>query len=114
MRSRRPPPLAQGAGRTSYEIASFDSFRTRWWDATRVGLEAVIVERATVALDAPPAGYSERYPHERRALAAFAEWVLDPARDSAARAVQRAWRRCVADPAFLACRRRLRREFATM
>jgi hypothetical protein len=35
----------------------------------------------------------------------------DAVRDRSARRIQRAWRVCVADPAFLACRRRLQHEF---
>jgi hypothetical protein len=35
------------------------------------------------------------------------------ARDAAARRIQAQWRKCISDPAYLACRRRLEREFRT-
>ena len=35
-------------------------------------------------------------------------------RDAAARRIQAQWRKCVAEPAFLACRRRLEREFKSL
>lgn len=72
---------------------------------------AVVVARATVALDPPPSR-AERYPDERRALAALARWALDdgPVRERAASSIQLAWRRCSADPTFFVCHRRLLRE----
>jgi hypothetical protein len=74
----------------------------------------LVVVHATVAFDPPPPQSGGiRYPEERSELALLARWVLDggPARERAAAVVQRAWRRCVADPAYVLCRRRLLREF---
>jgi hypothetical protein len=61
-------------------------------------------------------------PDDSRVIVAARGWLASTAgarlaelrRAIAARTIQRAWRRCVADPGFAACRRRLAREFEAL
>lgn len=99
---RMPPPggshltYAFWLERLRFAISSAELDLVRWrWDGSTALLTPEITRTAIRAAGAAEAALSA---HARSS--------------AAARRIQRAWRTCASDPSYLACRRRLLREFA--
>ncbi len=75
-------------------------------------IQYVILSSFHITLGPGPIGQDMRW-EEVCAGRAFVGRLRDIA-DCAARRLQRAWRRCVSDPAYQVCRTRLMREFEDM